>query len=177
MCEFEQPTQIILFDDKYVLEDGPRKLAETFGLLIIRNASAIVGEDDASQRNIFPHLCFHIDRGRDHEYQYTCLFRDTKDSTHHKPSGTSTVVIANIVAYLQSIKESPAAANDKGQKTSYEIFESEKLESAMGYIMLCQSWDEPDGVGEFCIVYNRTTLHASYHFPRKGYPIGARYLF
>ncbi|MBT3766322.1 MAG: hypothetical protein HN578_13805 [Rhodospirillales bacterium] len=176
-CEFKQPTQILLFNEQYVLEDGPRKLAETFGPLIIRNASAVVGEQDASQRNIFPHLSFHVDRGRDHENQYTCLFRDPKDSIHHKPRGTSTVVIANIVAYLQSVKESPAAVREKGRKALYEIFDSENLESAMGDIMLRQPWDAPDGTGEFCIVDNRTTLHASYHSPRKDYAIGARYLY
>jgi alpha-ketoglutarate-dependent taurine dioxygenase len=87
------------------------------------------------------------------------------------------VVIANIVAYLQSVKESPAAVREKGRKALYEIFDSENLESAMGDIMLRQPWDAPDGTGEFCIVDNRTTLHASYHSPRKDYAIGARYLY
>lgn len=131
VCEFEQPTKIDLYDDAYVLEDGPRALAETFGPLILRNVVGSPCDCGEGRKNIFPHLSFHIDRAQTHENQYTYLFRDPNDKEHIKPRTTSTVVLANIVAYLQTVKENQTAVKDIGRKALYDIFQSKDLTKAI----------------------------------------------
>lgn len=180
MLEFDSPTEIVLFDGEQVLDDAVRDLVARFGPLILRNA-AIAGAPAAEfQRNIFPDLRFHVDRGANQPNQYSCYARIATDPVQREPRSSSTVFAANIVAYLQGVREgsiNPAA--ERGMQASYDLFSRESPAPLMGKIILEQRWDAPRGTGEVVVIDNRTVLHSSYYRDphNRGYPISTRYLF
>lgn len=69
------------------------------------------------------------------------------------PRSSSTLVIANIVAYLQSIKEQRLKPNEKGIRSHYEIFSADQIECLAGDIMLEHPWTAPEA-GEISCLYD-----------------------
>lgn len=176
IVEFEKPVEISLYDEDHVLDGNAKEAIIRFGTLIFRNAYLAGSFRNQGQRNIFPDLNFHVDRGSNQENQYSLFCRDPFDAIQKEPRKSSTLITANIVMYLQTLKEKKPTK--KGQQTLYDdIFKNQDLKSLMGGILLEQAWTAPEGTGEICMLDNRTVLHASYYRTGRGYPIGVRYLF
>ena len=57
-------------------------------------------------------------------------------------------------------------------KSSQDLFKNQNPRPLFGKVILEQAWQAPTGQSEMCILDNRTTLHASYYKPKRGYPIG-----
>ena len=177
---FDRPAELGLYDGDRVLDEGVRRAIARFGLVAFRNAY-IESEEERKrcQRNIFPNLRFHFDRGANQHAVYSLYTRDGFDPVQKEPRTSSTVFIANIVAYLQSIREKiPGAENERGVRGRYDIFPDEDMEKLIGEVVLEQAWDAPLGTGEIAVIDNRTVLHASYYRNGEtpGYPIGTRYV-
>jgi len=172
---FDRPQEIDLYDQDFVLDEDVKEAIAQFGPVILRNVYMSSKCRSEGQRNIFPDLSFHIDRGSTQENQYSLFCRDPFDAVQKAPRESSTLLIANIVGYLQAKKEGQTPP-DRPKKL-YAIFGNEDLAPLFETILLHQPWDEPEGTGEICILDNRTVLHASYYRGAQGYPIGVRYLF
>jgi hypothetical protein len=173
VCEFDRPTEIPVCDEERRLDDGLRDVVRRFGTVILRNAHLGADLRQGAQRNIFSSLQFHFDRGATQPDQHSLFFRDPFDPVHRKPRGSSTLIVANLVAYLQSLRE---GRGPHEFASLYTIFGDEDIDALGGRIVLRQPWTAPEGTGELCILDNRTVLHASYYEREKGYPIGVRYL-
>ena len=174
--EFERPVEFRVHDAGRVLDDGLREIIETFGPVMIRNAVMPDGERTGGQRNIFPNLRFHFDRGATQADRYSLFWRDPFDPVQREPRTSSTLILANAVAQLQALKEGDTT---RDLKSLYQLYDDEDVGPSIGEVMIEQSWNAPIGTGEIAILDNRTVLHAS-HYRRpqdKGYPIGVRYLF
>ncbi|MBC8339797.1 MAG: hypothetical protein ISR51_07375 [Rhodospirillales bacterium] len=169
---FGRPTEVRVYDSDMVLDEMLRSLIGEFGSVILQNAYMPGANRAEGQRNIFPDLSFHIDRGSNQEEQYSLFCRDPFDEVQKGPRGSSTLIADNMVCYLQKMREAGGVGSPLG--TQCYIFKND--DKGIGQIMIEQAWDAPDGVGEICIVDNRTVLHASYYKPSRGYPIGVRYL-
>ncbi len=172
---FERPQEINLYDSDLVLDQDAKEAIRQFGPVILRNAYMSSKCRSEGQRNIFPDLSFHIDRGSTQDNQYSLFCRDPFDEIQKAPRESSTLLIANIVGHLQAKKEGQAPPDQP--KKLYAIFDNEDLAPLSDKILLHQPWDEPEGTGEICLLDNRTVLHASYYRKGQGYPIGVRYLF
>lgn len=180
VIDFEGAIELQLYDEENFLDCELRKLIDTFGPVILRNAHL----DDAiradCQHNIFPDLRFHFDRGPNQPTQISMYTRDCTDQAQRHPRTSSTVFVANIVARLQHLREANGHAElqQKGISASYELFQNQPIISLIGEIILEQPWTAPTKAGEICVIDNRTVLHASYYRNAKtpGYPIGTRYL-
>lgn len=175
IVSFEKPLELVLYDDDLSLDETAKRIIGQFGPLIFRNAYLSNKFRNQGQRNIFPDLNFHVDRGSNQDNQYSLFCRDPFDDVQKAPRESSTLFIANIVAYLQSVKEGHAPK--AGPQTLYSIFKDEDMKPLIGDIVLEQPWTEPEGTGEICLLDNRTIQHASYYRGGRGYPIGVRYLF
>ena len=127
------------------------------------------------QRNIFPDLQFHYDRSPLQENRFSLFSRDPFDPVQRLPRESSTLILPNLAAYLQAVRE--GRAPEAGEQAKYSIFGSTELDPLIGDILLELPWDAPEGAGELCIFDNRTVYHASYYREAKGYPIGVRYLY
>lgn len=172
---FDKPLELELYDGDSLLDENVKKIINHFGPLIFRNAYLATKFRNQGQRNIFPDLNFHVDRGSNQDNQYSLFCRDPFDDVQKAPRESSTLFIANIVAYLQSVKEGHPPKT--GPQTLYSIFKDEDIKPLIGDIVLEQPWTEPEGTGEICVLDNRTIQHASYYRGGRGYPIGVRYLF
>jgi hypothetical protein len=170
---FDRPTEIFIHDDDRLLDEGLRDIVRRFGTVILRNAYLEDAKREAGQRNIFPSLRFHFDRGANQREQVSLFYRDPFDPEQKEPRKSSTLIAANVVVYLQSLKE---GANAHQFGSQYEIFKDEDIATLDGDILLRQAWREPTGTGEICIINNRTVLHASYYEREGGYRISVRYL-
>jgi len=174
--EFESALELQAYDDQRALDGALRDMVACFGPIILRNAYLPPDKRNQGQRNIFPSLRFHQDRGSTQADHYSLFWRDPFDPTHEMPRTSSTLFVANPVAYLQARKE-----GDRTQefKRLYQLFENEDVDPLIGDVVLQQPWRAPPGVGEISVLDNRTVLHASYYARQadKGYPIGVRYLF
>lgn len=179
VLRFARPVELALHDAAMRLDPSVRALVAAFGPVIFRNACLDGAVRQRFHRNIFPHLRFHVDRGPAMPNQHSCFTRDPDDAEQRAPRATSTLFIANIVAWLESVR---AGASDpdteRGVRPSYDLFARADMSALIGEIVLEQPWDEPDGTGEVAVIDNRAALHASYHKDgrTRGYPIGARYL-
>ena len=169
---FGRPTEVQVYDGDMVLDETLRRQIGQFGAVILRNAYMPGVHRAEGQRNIFPDLNFHIDRGSNQEEQYSLFCRDPFDPEQKKPRGSSTLIASNMVCYLQKMREAGGVASQIGAQSN--IFRNADL--GLGEIMIEQAWDAPWETGEVCIIDNRTVLHASYYKPSRGYPIGVRYL-
>ena len=179
VCEFDRPVELAVHDDDLTLDEGLRRIIDRFGPIIIYNASLPTDARREAQRNIFPNLNFHFDRGPNQPTQYSLFFRDPADPVQVKPRESSTVFVANVVAHLQYAKEGHFRPEDKPWRSRYDIFtEEEDFDGLVGDIVLEHAWNRPEGTGEISLLFNRTVLHASYYRKTntKGYPIGVRYL-
>ncbi len=175
ILDFERPTLVHLFDDNLVLASNVKRLIGAFGPVILRNAYITEEFRSQGQRNIFPDRDFHYDRAPDHDNQFSLFYQDPFDPTHRKPRDTSTLIVPNIVAFLQHVDEGNPPEDVK--RSQYSLFKSGDLNRLIGEIILELPWQEPEGTGEVCVFDNRTVLHASYYRAGKGYPIGVQYLY
>lgn len=176
---FEQPAEIAVHDAAMRLEDSIRALVGEYGPVLFRNAFIAGPERESFHRNIFPHLRFHVDRGPAVPNQYSCFTRDPFDADQREPRASSTMFMANIVAWLKMVGNGGGGGGaERGVRASYDLFHDAELTEVLGDVVLDQPWDAPAGSGEIAVVDNRTVLHATCHKDgeTKGYPIGARYL-
>lgn len=174
LIEFDQPTEVLVYDDDWHLPDGLKDLVKTFGPVMLRNAYLSQSKRQEGQRNIFESLAFHLDRGHHMENRYSLFIRDPFDPIQRAPRESSTLILSYNATQLQAIKEGKPIGPTKPR---YNIFTDEDVEKLAGSVMLRQRWAAPEGTGELCILDNRTVYHASYYAHDKGYPIGVRYLY
>ena len=170
--DFDRPLEIKIYDQAYVLDRLLRKMIARFGPVVLRNVYMSEKCRAEGQRNIFPHLSFHLDRGYNQDKQYSLFCRDPFDEVQKDPRRSSTLVAGNMVCYLQKMLEADGAASPLGAQC--DLFKGGNL--GIGEIVLEQAWNAPMATGEICIIDNRTVMHASLYKPSKGYPIGVRYL-
>ncbi len=177
-CTFDAATELQVHDSDLNLDENIRTLIQRFGPVVITNAYLPERDRKADQTNIFPHLQFHFDRGRNQPTQTSLFYRDPFDPVQAAPRESSTVHCANIVAHLQHAKETGQAAESLAWRGFYNIFEDEDLDSLIGNILFEHRWDGPQGTGEIAVLFNGTVLHASYYrrTALRGYPISVRYL-
>lgn len=175
IIQFDKPQEIELYDEEFALDQDVKEAIRQFGPVILRNAYMSSKCRSEGQRNIFPDLSFHIDRGSTQDNQYSLFCRDPFDEVQKAPRESSTLLIANIIGYLQAKKQGQNPPDRL--KKLYAIFDNEDLPPLFDKILLHQPWAEPEGTGEICMLDNRTVLHASYYRGAQGYPIGVRYLF
>ncbi len=173
-CEFEAPVELRLYDPARVLCAAARDMVTRFGPVSFTNAYLDPAARAEGQRNIFPSLDFHYDRAPEHGNQYSLFFRDPFDAVQREPRKSTTLVLANVAAYLQVRKEGGDLSKFR---SLHHLFEGEKITKLAGEIMLEETWSAPSGTGEIIVFDNRTVLHASYYNREAGYPIGVRYLF
>ncbi len=180
LYEFEERTEVDLQDAEMVVDCDLRRAVAEYGPVVLRNVYLSAELRREFQRNIFQHLRFHYDRGPRQANQYSLFSRDPFDPVQAPPRCSSTLITANIVAYLQLARERRCnGAKERGVRASYDLFEREDMAPVLGNVVLEQPWDAPHGTGEIVVIDNRTVLHASYHrMPAvPGYPIGAKYLY
>lgn len=175
---FDRPSEVAVHDSDLSVGDTLREMIAGFGPVILKNAYLPAGIREKDQRNIFPHLSFHYDRGSNQPTQYSLFSRDPFDGVQRAPRMSSTVFIDNVVAILQATKEGSHSGVIENLQANYRIFRNEVTDGLPGKILLEHAWNEPAGTGEISILDNRTVLHASYYRDKvtKGYPIGVRYL-
>ena len=172
---FEEPTQIEVYDRELLLAEDLKALIMAYGTVTLENAYMSDTCRSEGQRNIFPDLDFHFDRSQNQPNRYSLFCRDPFDAIQRAKRDSSTLIIPNVVAYLQQLREGFPSAECK--RAMYRIFKNVDLDPLVNDIILEQGWRAPEGVGEICLINNRTVFHASYYRHGKGYPIGVRYLF
>jgi hypothetical protein len=179
ILKFEGRTNVALSDHRGHLMPSMRALIDAFGPIVLHNACVELTSETAEQRNIFPHMRFHFDRSALQESQISLFSRDPDDAEQRFPRQSSTLFVANIVAWLQSVRQG-ISRNDQSPtlRASYDLFGEENARPSFGDVIFEQPWNEPEGTGELCVIDNRTVLHASFHgdLRGKGWRIGARYL-
>jgi hypothetical protein len=173
VIEFSNEMTVPAFDDMLVLHPELKSLINQYGAVILRNVRILEQNGSGYQKNIFPNLVFHIDRGPQFSNQYTFFYRNPDDPEHYRPRTTSTLITPNLAAQLQARREN---LGGESTPTNIRLFNNNSQKSAIGNYVLEQKWDAPEGTGEVCILDNRTTLHASYHRQEGGYPISVKYL-
>ncbi|MDH5446015.1 MAG: hypothetical protein OEY52_10685 [Gammaproteobacteria bacterium] len=179
ICEFSESIELNLHDADMNLNPSIKQLVDRAGPVMIQNAYLASHMRDMGHRNRFPHLSFHVDRSPNQPTPYSMFTRNPFDDEQKEPRTASTVFVANIVAYLQLVKEQQCdPATEKGVRTLYNIFGSTDMTQVLHKIVLEQAWNQPRGIGEICIQDNRTVQHASYYrdAARNGYRIGVRYV-
>lgn len=179
IIEFDKPIELSLHDSEMAIDDGLRKIMAQVGPVIIRNAYMDSKSRDLGHRNRFPHLNFHVDRSANQETRYSMYARNPFDSEQKLPRTVSTLFIANIVGYLQGVRENLVDRQfDKSIRGTYTMSDDTDMDTLLGRIVLEQPWDAPKGRGEIAMQDNLTNLHASYYRDPvvKGYKIGVRYL-
>ncbi len=176
---FKKACELTLHNQDMELDDSLKSLLETYGVIRFKNAYLNTSIRELYHRNNFPHLNFHRDRGDAHENRYSFYTRDPFDELQQYPRTASTLFIDNAVAYLQAYIEGKLSLDEQGRRGHYNIFDYDGEEKGLfNKIILEQSWNEPLGVGEICMINNNSVLHSSYkHTSDPGYRIGARYLY
>jgi hypothetical protein len=174
LIDFDKPSELAPYDDRWRLAAPLRELVSRFGPVALSNVHLPAARRNEGQRNIFPSLDFHFDRGPAQDNQYSLFVRDPFDDIQRAPRRSSTLVIANAVAWLQHHRE---GASPPPYRSLHHLFAGEVIEALAGSVLLDLSWSAPEGTGEIALLDNRSVLHASYYNGAKGYPIGVRYLF
>lgn len=177
--QFEQATELELHDNDMNLDPGVKALADQFGPVIFKNAYLSLEKRSMGHRNRFPHLSFHVDRSPMQPTPYSIFSRDPFDPEQSEPRTASTLLTANIVAYLQCVKEGTCdPVTEKGARSQYDLFGNSDMSQVLDKLVLNQAWNEPKGTGELVLQDNRTLQHASYYrdAARQGYRIGVRYV-
>lgn len=179
LLSFDHPYQLRAHDQQSRLLGDIKSLVAEFGVLTLHNVCLTEDIRDFGHRNRFPHLNFHRDRNSSQPTPYSLYTRDPEDAEQQQPRISSTLFIANIVAYLQSLLEQKYHYTESpGVLSHYDIFHDSFMHPLLNTVMLEQKWDQPEGVGEVSVIDNRQVLHSSY-CRRKGlmgYRIGVRYL-
>lgn len=179
IISFDAPVDLVVYDEGMRLHEDLRSAIEVFGAIVLRNARANDAGAEEPQTNIFSHLKFHFDRGETQPERYSLFLRDPKSPAQQQPRESSTIIVANVVAYLQALKESGSVDTAKSAlRASRPLFKGEDITPMTEAFILEQRWDQPAGTAETTIIDNRTVLHASFYRDAKtaGYPIGVRYL-
>ncbi len=174
VVDFDRPVELKVHDDGG-LDENLRMLLDHFGPVLLRNVQLPAGDRTSAQRNIFPSLKFHIDRGRLQAEQISMFWRDPRDPIQVAPRSSSTLIMPNHAAYLQALDENHG---EHDFKSSYEFFGDTDASALIGKVLFELPWNAGHGVGEIALLDNRKVMHASY-YPRasdKGYPISVRYL-
>lgn len=172
---FNDAIEIDIYDQDFILLPHLKELISTFGMLLFENTYLSEQQRKDGQKNIFPSLAFHVDRGAKFDNQYSLFVRDPYDVEQKYPRDSGTIILSNQVAKLQGAKEGIAKMD---MCSRYDLFTRERVEDCFGKIMAYQGWQAPVDVGEICIFDNRTVLHASYYRGKNGgYKIGVRYLY
>lgn len=174
IIEYDEPTEIPLFTDELVLCNEAKSLIESFGPVVFCNAFVPKKLRGGHQKNIFPDLVFHVDRGKHFENQYSFFMRDPDDPEQKHPRKSSTLLTDFKVAKLQFDKE---GGRDFQPGISNKMFSHSLVEKYKNKILIEQKWSKSEGVGEMCVSDNRTVLHSSYYREGRGYKIGVRYLY
>lgn len=66
------------------------------------------------------------------------------------PRLSSTIIVANIVAWLEMVRTGRANANtDRGIRASYDLFQEGRAAKLLGKVILEQPWDAPEVIWEF----------------------------
>lgn len=173
IVEFQQETALTAFDEAFILKQNLKSLIAEFGVIIIRNVRLNNSRPADYQKNIFPDLKFHVDRGPQFDNQYSLFYRNPTDPDHQPPRSTSTLIAPTPVIRLQGLKEGLDTGNCHILQS---LFVKESPAEAIGEYFLEQPWSARRGTGEICIFDNRTVMHASYHRDGKGYKIAVQYL-
>lgn len=179
IIDFDEPTELVLHDDDMVLNNGLREIIAQVGPVIIRNAYLTAKYRDRGHRNRFAHLNFHVDRSENQPTHYSMYTRDPFDDEQKHPRTASTLFIPSILGSLQGIKEGLFKESPgMGVRGTYTLFTDENMSEILGNVVIEQSWDRPEGIGEIAMLDNCTALHASYYrdVSQKAYKIGVRYL-
>lgn len=179
VIRFAEPVVLSLHNAELELLGDAKALIGQFETVTLLNASLDAGSRDYGHRNRFPHLKFHRDRNETQPTPYSLYTRNPFDPEQCKPRISSTLFIANLVAYLQCMKERDyEQIKEKGMQSHYDIFAQQDMQQVLGKVVHEHRWDEPEGIGEISMLDNRQTLHASYmrDAPHHGYRIGVRYL-
>lgn len=177
--EFSQPVELALHNDDMAIDESFREIMNIVGPVIIKNAYHHSELRSVGHRNRFPHLNFHVDRTANQPEHYSMYSRDPFDDEQQHPRTVSTLMCANIVGQLQSIREGVTdRLSSDGMKSTYTIFTSENMQDVFENLVIEQKWDAPQGTGEIAMQDNLTCLHASYYRNKaiKGYKIGVRYV-
>lgn len=180
ILSFSRPTGIAIHDESMHLDEGVRSLVGEFGPVIFQNACIAGNMRVMFHRNIFPHLRFHVDRGPTMPNQFSCFTRDPFDAEQRHPRTASTLFIANIVAWLETMRTGATkAGQETGVRSNYDLFTGTEISPLFNKTILEQPWAAPEGTGEIAVIDNRTALHATYQKSpnANSYRIGARYLF
>jgi hypothetical protein len=170
---FDAPHRLPAFDADLHLAPDLRRAIDAVGVCIFSNAVLPVAPDKVFQKNIFPDLKFHTDRGGLFDNQVSLFYRNPKDPEHRPPRRTSTLIIPNAVFRMQAARE---GLLEKAAARNLELFDPQSVRDAVGKVMVEMAWDGPDGTGEVCLFDNRTVVHASHHDGEKHYPIAVQYL-
>lgn len=179
VVEFDQPTEVLLYNDEMTIHRGLCDIIAKVGPVIFKNAYLTSAVRSYGHRNRFPHLQFHIDRNAKQTTRYSMYTRDPFDDEQRFPRTASTLFAANIVSHLQGIKDGSVTRHvEKGVRASAPLFENEDMSTVINDVVLEQRWDAPEGIGEIAMIDNATMLHASYYrnLNTLGYRIGVRYL-
>ena len=116
---FNKATELEVYDKDFTLDTNIKKLIETFGLIIFENAYFSEKQRKDGQKNIFPSLAFHVDRGAKFENQYSIFVRDPFDEEQKHPRNSGTLILSNQVAKLQGQNEG-IGTMDMGSR--YDLF-------------------------------------------------------
>jgi len=173
--KFRESTLLEVYDRDLKLAEDLKSLIAAYGAVILENTYMSDTCRNEGQRNIFPDLDFHYDRSLLQPNHYSLYCRDPFDETQRALRDSSTLIIPNVVAFLQQQREGAPAADCK--RAMYKIFRKSDMDPLVNSVILEQGWRAPEGTGEICLIDNHTVLHASYYRYGKGYPIGVRYLY
>lgn len=174
IIEFMSEASLEFFDDAFHLNSMFKSMIATFGVVLVRNVRLCHPCDENYQKNIFPQLVFHVDRGAQFDNQYSLFYRNPDDPDHQPPRDTSTLILPNIATFLKA-REQKQVYTDVA--LSHQMFEENAICGVIGEYIMEQKWDAPPGTGEVCMFDNRTVMHASYHRQQRGYPIAVQYLY
>ncbi|MFT4930057.1 MAG: hypothetical protein ACI8WB_006193, partial [Phenylobacterium sp.] len=160
---FEEPVILTMHNQALELLGNSKALISQFEVVTIINASLDQESRDYGHRNRFPHLKFHRDRNELQPTPYSLYTRNPFDPEQRKPRISSTVFIANLVAYLQCMKQRDyQQIAEKGSQSHYNIFKEEDISQIIGKVILEHRWDATEGTGEISMLDNRRSLHASF---------------
>ena len=172
---FQEPTLFSIYNREWELLPAIKSLVKTYGVVLIENAYLGLQERNEGQKNIFPDLAFHLDRGPGFKNQYSLFVRDPYDPEQKYPRKSSTLVIPYKTTFLQAEREYESV---RGNESRIDLFKQEDILPLLDNIMVHQPWTAPEGMGELCVFDNRTVYHASYYRKKieRGYQIGVRYV-
>lgn len=174
IVEFDREIELELYDDEFTLLPQLKDYVSKLGLCIFKNVRIPLKDGHQFQKNIFPDLIFHVDRGHHFDNQFSLFYRNPDDPKHSKKRNTTTLIMPNAAVKLQAITEQNYSTKTM---TSGRLFPGNTVSKAIGSYVLEHKWHAPEGTGEVCFFDNRTVLHASHHYGDLCYQIAVQYLY